>query len=47
MNILLIADRPGWAYDILAQSLKNHSSNLKMDVEYIINIRRDPSSFDL
>ena len=47
MKILLIADRPGWAYDILAQSLKDYSSEHEIEIEYIINIRRDPSSFDL
>lgn len=47
MKILLIADRPGWAYDILAQSLKNNSTNKNIDIEYIINIRRSPNSFDV
>lgn len=47
MKILLIADRPGWAYDILAQSLQKSSTKYEIEVEYIINIRRDPSSFDL
>lgn len=47
MKILLIADRPGWAYDILAQSLQSSSSKHDIEIEYIINIRRDPSSFDL
>ncbi len=47
MKILLIADRPGWAYDILAQSLQKSSTKHEIKIEYIINIRRDPSSFDL
>jgi hypothetical protein len=47
MKILLIADRPGWAYDILAQSLQSSSSKHEIEIEYIMNIRRDPSSFDL
>lgn len=47
MKILLIADRPGWAYDILAQSLRNHSNKHDFDIEYIINIRRDPKSYDV
>jgi len=47
MKILLIPDRPGWAYDILAQSLRSHSSKHDFDIEYIINIRRDPESFDV
>ena len=47
MKILLIADRPGWAYDILAQSLQSSSTKHDIEIEYIINIRRDPSSFDL
>ncbi len=47
MKVLLIADRPGWAYDILAQSLQSSSTIHEIEIEYIINIRRDPSSFDL
>ena len=47
MKILLIPDRPGWAYDILAQSLLSHSSKHDFDIEYIINIRREPESFDV
>tara|TARA_X000001036_G_C20575040_1_gene764284 strand:- start:303 stop:1214 length:912 start_codon:yes stop_codon:yes gene_type:complete len=47
MKILLIADRPGWAYDILAQSLKNNSVDHDIEIEYITNIRRDPNSFDI
>lgn len=47
MKILLIADRPGWAYDILAQSLKKNSTAYEIEIEYIINIRREPKSFDL
>ena len=47
MKVLLIADRPGWAYDILAQSIKNGSLSHDIDIEYIINIRRNPSSSDL
>lgn len=47
MKILLIADRPGWAYDILAKSLQKSSTKYKIEVEYIINIRSNPSSFDL
>ncbi len=47
MKVLLIADRPGWAYDILAQSIQSHSLSHDIEIEYIINIRRDPSSFDL
>jgi len=47
MKVLLIADRPGWAYDILAQSIKNGSMIHDIDIEYIINIRRNPTSFDL
>ena len=35
MNILLVADRPGWAYDILAQSLCKHSSYDQISVAYI------------
>jgi hypothetical protein len=47
MKILLIADRPGWAYDILAQSLQKSSTKYEIEIEYIINIRKDPNSFDL
>lgn len=47
MKILLIADRPGWAYDILAQSLKKKSTKYDIEVEYIINIRDDPKSYDI
>ena len=47
MKILLVADRPGWAYDILAQSLKKYSTTHEIEIEYIINIRREPKSFDL
>ena len=47
MKILLIADRPGWAYDILAQSLSSHSEKHDFDIEYVINIRRDPKSYDV
>lgn len=47
MKILLIPDRPGWAYDILAQSLKDSSTKHEIDIEYVINIRRNPESFDV
>jgi len=47
MKILLIADRPGWAYDILAKSIQSESTIHEIDIEYIINIRRDPGSFDI
>ena len=39
MKILLIADREGWAYDILAKSIKSHSKYKNIEIKYVINIR--------
>ena len=39
MKILLIADRPGWAYDILAHSIKKYSSYSSIDIQYISELR--------
>lgn len=52
MNILLVADRPGWAYDILAQSLCRHTSHEQMSIAYVSDIREniafvDFSEFDV
>lgn len=46
MNILLVADRPGWAYDILAQSLCEHSSHDQISIAYISEIREDITAVD-
>lgn len=46
MKVLLIPDRPGWAYDILAQSIKNHSSH-DIDISYILDIRKDTAAIDI
>lgn len=46
MNILLVADRPGWAYDILAQSLCKHSSHDQISVVYVSELREDIGSAD-
>lgn len=46
MKILLIPDRPGWAYDILAQSIKEHSKFDSIDIQYIIDIRREVGKVD-
>ena len=39
MNVLLIADRPGWAYDILAKSIIAHNPDIHISLQYIVNIR--------
>lgn len=46
MNILLVADRPNWAYDILAKSIKNHSRYSSIDIQYISVLREDLSKGD-
>lgn len=46
MRVLLVADRPGWAYDILAKSIKKHSVFPEIDIQYIVDIRRDTSKID-
>ena len=46
MNILLVADRPGWAYDILAQSLCKHSSHDHISVVYVSELREKIGSTD-
>jgi len=47
VKIILIADRPGWAYDILAQSIKSKSKYQSIDVAYISDIRLNTSTFDV
>jgi glycosyltransferase involved in cell wall biosynthesis len=39
MNVLLICDRPNWAYDSIAHALKkyNHNHLLKLDIFYLKN----------
>ncbi len=46
---LLIADSPGWAYDIEAQSIKRHSNSMgwDADIDYVRNLRRKNSTTDL
>lgn len=39
MKILLVADRPGWAYDTLAHSIKKHSSYSSIEIKYISELR--------
>ena len=46
MKVLMIADRPGWAYDILARSVKQHLSNMLIDICYIVDLRRDVKKYD-
>lgn len=45
MKLLLVPDRPNWAYDILAQSIKNHSTH-DVSMMYVVDIRRNLSSVD-
>ena len=47
MKILLIADRPGWAYDTLAQSIKKHSIYPSIEIQYISDLRLNPDSANL
>ena len=46
-KVLLIADRPGWAYDILAQYLVESLNDWQCEIAYIVNIRRKPREFDV
>ena len=46
MKVLLVADRPGWAYDILAQSIKKHSRQEYIDIKYVSTIRDDIDQYD-
>ena len=46
MKVLLVADRPGWAYDILAQSIKAHSSYENIDINYISNMRLEINEYN-
>jgi len=45
-SVLLIPDRPGWAYDILAQQLKVHLLDWDVDIKYIAEIRDNVDSED-
>jgi len=46
-SVLLIPDRPGWAYDILAQLLKDYLLDWQVDIAYIVDIREDLESIDI
>ena len=46
MRVVLVADRPGWAYDILAQSIKKHSSCDHIDINYVSNMRIEMDEYD-
>ena len=46
MRVLLVADRPGWAYDFLAQSIKKHSRYGDIDINYMSNIRVKIDEYD-
>ena len=37
MRVLLVADRPGWAYDILAQSIKKYSRQEYIEIKYVFD----------
>ncbi|MAJ00869.1 MAG: hypothetical protein CMA10_00470 [Euryarchaeota archaeon] len=45
-SVLLIPDRPGWAYDILAQQLKVHLVDWDVDIKYIVEFRDNVDSID-
>lgn len=46
---LLIADSPGWAYDIEAKSIQRHSESFgwKSEIKYVKNLRRRGDNTDL
>lgn len=46
-NVLLIADRPGWAFDIIAQSLASKLEKWSIHISYIVDIRAAPDTFDI
>lgn len=46
MKILLVADRPNWAYDILANSIKQHSKYQEIDIDYISRMRMNLDDCD-
>ena len=46
MKILLVADRPDWAYDILAKSIKKHSKYSNIDIDYVSEMRLDLGKYD-
>jgi glycosyltransferase involved in cell wall biosynthesis len=46
MKILLVADRPGWAYDILAQSIRVHSRYEDIDINYVSKMRLKINDYD-
>ncbi len=46
MKILLVADRPNWAYDILAQSIKKHSKYPHIHIDYISKMRLNLDQYD-
>jgi glycosyltransferase involved in cell wall biosynthesis len=46
MKILLVADRPNWAYDILAKSIKKHSKYSNIDIDYVSEMRLDLGKYD-
>ena len=45
MNVLLVADRPGWAYDILANSICRHSTH-DVSLQYIVDLRENIEDAD-
>jgi len=44
--VLLVPDRPGWAYDILAESIVKHSQYEDIDIHYLVDIREDLEKAD-
>jgi glycosyltransferase involved in cell wall biosynthesis len=46
MKVLLVADRPGWAYDILAQSIRAHSCYEDIEINYVSKMRLDIKEYD-
>jgi hypothetical protein len=46
MRVLLVPDRPGWAYDILAESIVEHSRYEAVDVQYLVDLREDLEKAD-
>jgi glycosyltransferase involved in cell wall biosynthesis len=47
MRALMVADRPEWAYDLIAQGVQSCATRWEVDIAFVIDFRRNLAEFDI
>jgi glycosyltransferase involved in cell wall biosynthesis len=47
MRALMVADRPGWAYHLIARGVQSYATRWEIDIAFVVDFRRNVVEFDI